>query len=710
MKNVNIVRVGYLLGISLLLSALLYFFASNWPALDRWSKIGISVFVMVLFYLASFLVALFFKRHPFISNWLLVAGCLSFGVSVALLGQIYNSHADSYMLFAVWFLPSILFAFLTRYQPFYVLSYVLAHLAIWFFLDPSVVQVIRSDEWWYTVCWIIALLNLILFWLTSTSRLQSASIRFLSFAVFSAALLVSSFLDAYGPLPELLYLLVGAILIFAFLKWMPSRVLLIAKSAFLAMFLLGQFFWYMAEYYSEGFLVLALVLAAGCVWGAVLLGNWLKKVSSKNEAPWIRVFQEAFLVLVTTVASLIASVSITGLLYLVMESNVLYVVFFMAILGFLMPVVFYIGMNPTIRYTLLMVGYLLGASSSLFLDGGLWILFLLIVGVIWFILPTVPSRLLSQFFFLLVLFVKLNDMIETEWILLLFFLFQMAMYAVLQHSLVLRISSLCYALLALLFLTEVPVNQVFTVLVNVGFFAFNTFLVYWTLQRGNRWDFGVSLGFWFAFIVMKYYDLFWSLLHKSFSLLLLSILFFAFSYWLDRRVRIDESAGGQALFTAKRLILLPVILLQFAILSYQVWSSETVLAEGTLVKLELEPVDPRSLLQGDYVRLGYSISDLGEYDFDEGEKIRVVLSMQMDGLYAYSGYHQLNGVWNKPYRDKAGDVVINGKTGGIAWVEYGIESYFVPEGTGLEVERSAKYAYVKVGKNGDAILESLSEH
>ncbi|EAM1016536.1 DUF2157 domain-containing protein, partial [Salmonella enterica] len=65
MKNVNVVRLGYLLGISLLLSALLYFFASNWPALERWGKIGISISVMVLFYLASYLVALLLKRQPF---------------------------------------------------------------------------------------------------------------------------------------------------------------------------------------------------------------------------------------------------------------------------------------------------------------------------------------------------------------------------------------------------------------------------------------------------------------------------------------------------------------------------------------------------------------------------------------------------------------------------------------------------------------------
>lgn len=710
MKNVNVVRLGYLLGISLFLSALLYFFASNWPALERWGKIGISLFVMVLFYLASYLMAVLLKRQPFISNWLLLAGSLSFGVSIALLGQIYNSHADSYMLFVVWFVPSILFAFLTRYQPFYVLSYVLAHLALWFFLDPSVVQVVRADEWWYMVFWIIALLNLMMFWLTSTNRLHSSAIHYLSFTVFSVALFSSSFVDVYGPFPELLYMLVGALLFFAFLKWMPSRGLLIATSAFLALFLLVNFFWYMIEYYSEGFFILSLLAAAALVWGAVEAAKWLKKASSHQDKLWVRIIQEAFMVLVTTVASLIASASIMGLLFLMIGDEVGYAVFFLAILGFLMPVVFYMGMNSTIRYTLLMMGYLLGASSALYLDDWLWMLFLLIVVSIWFVRPSIPGRLLSQFTFLVVLYIKLVDLIENEWILLLFFLFQLVMYIFLRHSPVLRNSSLCYALLFLLILTESTFNTSFTVVVNLGFFALSTFLVYWTLQRGSRWEFGISLGFWFAFIVMKYYDFFWSLLHKSFSLLILSVLFFAVSYWLDRRGQFDGSTGSPAIFAAKRLVLLPVIVLQLAILGYQVWSSETILEEGTLVKLELQPVDPRSLLQGDYVRLGYTISNLGEHDVAHGEKIRVVLRKQQDDLYAYSGYYELNGVWNKEYQAMPEDVVINGTTLGGERVEYGIESYFVPEGTGLEVERNARFAFVKIGRKGDAILESLSEH
>ena len=348
------VQTGYFLAISLLLSALFYFFASNWPMLDRWEKIGVSVTVLALFYLSSYVTSVLLKRHAFLSNWLLVAGGLAFGLCVALLGQIYNSHADSYMLFVVWLIPNLLFAIFTRYQPFYVISYVLAHLALIFFLEPTVVHVSRESEWWYMIFWLIALGNMVLFWLTSTRKLPSQPIYYLSFLVFSVSLFFSSFVEVYDALPEILYLLVGAVLFVTFLKWLPNRGLLIATASMLSLFLLAKFFWYMLEYYSEGFFLVALLAAAGLVWGAVVGINWLRKESAHQKSKWVQFFQEAFTVLVTTIAAFIGAISLTGLLVLVFDDeSVLYFIFFLSLIGFLAPALLLAKMNATVRYTLL---------------------------------------------------------------------------------------------------------------------------------------------------------------------------------------------------------------------------------------------------------------------------------------------------------------------------------------------------------------------
>ncbi|WP_274496433.1 hypothetical protein [Priestia megaterium] len=39
----KLVRLGYLLGLALVLSGILYFFASNWQGFDRYTKIALSV-------------------------------------------------------------------------------------------------------------------------------------------------------------------------------------------------------------------------------------------------------------------------------------------------------------------------------------------------------------------------------------------------------------------------------------------------------------------------------------------------------------------------------------------------------------------------------------------------------------------------------------------------------------------------------------------
>ncbi len=40
-----------------------------------------------------------------------------------------------------------------------------------------------------------------------------------------------------------------------------------------------------------------------------------------------------------------------------------------------------------------------------------------------------------------------------------------------------------------------------------------------------------------------------------------------------------------------------------------VWSNERIVADGAVLRLELAPVDPRSLMQGDYMTLNYAVAN-----------------------------------------------------------------------------------------------------
>ena len=59
----------------------------------------------------------------------------------------------------------------------------------------------------------------------------------------------------------------------------------------------------------------------------------------------------------------------------------------------------------------------------------------------------------------------------------------------------------------------------------------------------------------------------------------------------------------------KWIILLVNLFLLMGYFNYSVLKKEKLLSDGHLILLKLAPVDPRSLMQGDYMRLRYDISN-----------------------------------------------------------------------------------------------------
>ena len=148
-----------------------------------------------------------------------------------------------------------------------------------------------------------------------------------------------------------------------------------------------------------------------------------------------------------------------------------------------------------------------------------------------------------------------------------------------------------------------------------------------------------------------------------------------------------------------------VVLLQTAALVYMIGARQWTLATGAPVVLETEPVDPRSLFSGDYVRLNYKISRLhldqvgGDRDFKRHERVYVLLqardpyweavSLHRDHPATASGQVAIRGevtevargFWNAQTRKW------EERPTGVLHLRYGIESYFVPEGEGRALER-----------------------
>ncbi|OGK54399.1 hypothetical protein A3B56_01775, partial [Candidatus Roizmanbacteria bacterium RIFCSPLOWO2_01_FULL_45_11] len=137
------------------------------------------------------------------------------------------------------------------------------------------------------------------------------------------------------------------------------------------------------------------------------------------------------------------------------------------------------------------------------------------------------------------------------------------------------------------------------------------------------------------------------------------------------------------------------------------------------VYLRTIPVDPRDIFRGDYVTLSYEISQFdnipyeyipflsseGHADKISGKQIYVVLEMDSTGI-ATARYKTL-------IRPEGEKLYITGTIKEYEQpfaIEYGIESYFVPEGTGKELERirgRSLFVEVVIDKQGAAVIRGV---
>ena len=128
---------------------------------------------------------------------------------------------------------------------------------------------------------------------------------------------------------------------------------------------------------------------------------------------------------------------------------------------------------------------------------------------------------------------------------------------------------------------------------------------------------------------------------------------------------------------------------------------EASLRIGTEVVLQTVPVDPRSLLQGDYAILDYEIASLrgSRRDWPVGQRVYAVLEEERE-------------VWNaeRHFRNRpdGSQVFIKGQIDRTGHVDFGIGTYFIPEGTGhiIEGARDVKVV-VNLDSDGNAIIKRV---
>lgn len=162
----------------------------------------------------------------------------------------------------------------------------------------------------------------------------------------------------------------------------------------------------------------------------------------------------------------------------------------------------------------------------------------------------------------------------------------------------------------------------------------------------------------------------------------------------------STATAARSRFGSRSRLLLVLVLCQILFLLGLAGSYYATDWWGEEIRLQTKPVDPRDLLYGDYVTLSYEISQLDPSLWQDaeqpkrGESIYVVLKPDTGGVYRPTA----------AYGDKpavsAEEAVLKGRVN-YSWdraitVQYGLERFYVPEGTGQELEEAARDTIVRV--------------
>ncbi|MER8466677.1 GDYXXLXY domain-containing protein [Mesorhizobium sp. M1396] len=160
------------------------------------------------------------------------------------------------------------------------------------------------------------------------------------------------------------------------------------------------------------------------------------------------------------------------------------------------------------------------------------------------------------------------------------------------------------------------------------------------------------------------------------------------------------------MIAGKRLVIsaLVLALVQIGFLNWIIAGRAAILRNGKEVLLKIEPVDPRDLLRGDYIILGYEISRIPvkmiadiPADKFSSDDTSIVVRLKKGA----DGYWQPTTAWlGKPPTPAAADEAdisghvtegwdLRGEAMTIA-PDYGIERFYLPEGEGMAIQNDMR--------------------
>ena len=153
--------------------------------------------------------------------------------------------------------------------------------------------------------------------------------------------------------------------------------------------------------------------------------------------------------------------------------------------------------------------------------------------------------------------------------------------------------------------------------------------------------------------------------------------------------------------TIRRAVVLVWLVVILALVNWSIAHKEAVLRDGTPLLIELAPVDPRSLIQGDYMRLEYRIARDISGNADWPRDGQIVVSADADNIARFVRRHDDStplaaGEHLLFYRRRGGRIRI------------GTDAFFFQEGHAARYEQ-AKFGELRVDASGESLLIGLRD-
>lgn len=141
------------------------------------------------------------------------------------------------------------------------------------------------------------------------------------------------------------------------------------------------------------------------------------------------------------------------------------------------------------------------------------------------------------------------------------------------------------------------------------------------------------------------------------------------------------------------------------VINFLIMQKEEHLVNGERVLLELAPVDPRSLMQGDYMRLDFAIKDDIHSAWKEENKTVpsphdgfVIVERDQDNVATFLRLSQVSN-------HDQGEIALQYRVRHDR-IQFGTNAFFFQEGDAKVFEES-KYGHFRVNEDGELLLTSM---